>query len=147
MSAMITRFGCFFLRKLRCSELSSLYQKFQQLNNKRYHLIYYTPWPVSFNHFSTSQALQIPNKIFKCKRLLSKCFLGLTVVLLIKGISLLSHKSFKISIYLHYLAVPIFIKREILRSSLLAFTSFPKDTIDSAILFAFLFDGTSFVTT
>ena len=32
---------------------------------------------------------------FKCKRLLFKCFLGLIFVLLIKGISLLSHKSFK----------------------------------------------------
>ena len=32
---------------------------------------------------------------FKCKRLLFKCFLGLMVVLLMKGISLLSHKSFK----------------------------------------------------
>ena len=62
------------------------------------------PWPVSFNHFSTSQTLHYLTKLsrsllepfgFKCKRLLFKCFLGLTVVLLIKGISFLSHKSFK----------------------------------------------------
>ena len=32
---------------------------------------------------------------FKCKRLLFKCFLWLMVVLLTKGISLLSHKSVK----------------------------------------------------
>ena len=62
------------------------------------------PWPVSFNNFSTIQTLQIGNKIiakfvgpfeFNCTRLLFKYFWGLMIVLLIKGISLLSHKSFK----------------------------------------------------
>ena len=104
------------------------------------------PWPLSFNNFSTSQTLQIPNKIitkfvgpfeFNCTRLLFKYFWGLMVVLLMKGISLLSHKSFQelfTSITLLFQLSLRGIILEILPSSLPAFTSFAKDTIDLSLV-------------
>ena len=109
------------------------------------------PWSVSFNNFSTSQTLQILNKIItkfvgpfqlNCTRLLFKYFWGLMVVLLIKGISLLSHKSFKelfTSITLLFQLSLRGIILEILTLSLLSFTFFANDTIDSAILFVFFY--------
>ena len=115
---MITRFGCFFLRKFRCSELNSLLSEVleQTLSPDPLHPSDQFRLTISqlvkpFKYLTKlSQSLLEPFG-FKCKRLLFKCFLGLIVVLLIKVISLLSHKSFKY--YLHpYLVVPIIITRE-----------------------------------
>ena len=112
-----------------------------------------------FNYSSTSQTLQILTKVslsllesfeLKYKRMLFRCFLGLMLVLLIQGTSLVSHKSFK---YLFTYITLLFqlslqgIVLKILTSSLLAVTSFPKKTIDSEIVSAFLFGETSFVPT
>ena len=68
MCPMITRFGCFFLRKLRCSELNSLLLEIlvtlleeQALSSDLLH-------PSGQFHLTisqTSQTLQIPNKITK----------------------------------------------------------------------------------
>ena len=54
-----------FSKSFSCSELNSLLSEVSVtlLKNKCYPLIYYTPWPVSFNNFSTSQTHQIPKKI------------------------------------------------------------------------------------
>ena len=61
MCPMITRFGCFFLRKCRCSELNCLLSEVlvtlpeeQRLSSDLLHPL---------DCFSTSQTSQIPNKI------------------------------------------------------------------------------------
>ena len=91
-----------FLRKLKCPELNSLFSEVLVTLLEEKVLISdllppQTPpplWPISFCRFSNSKTLQIPNKIitkfseplvFKRSRLLFKGFLGLKVVLLIKG--------------------------------------------------------------
>ena len=151
MCPMITRFGCLFLRNLKCSELNSFLSKVlvtlleeQVLSSDVLH-------PSGQFCFADSQLVkpfknltQLSRSLlksfgFKCNRLLFKCFLWLVVVPLIKGISLLSHNSFK------KLFTSITLLFQMLPSSLLAFTSSAKDTIDSAIDFACSLDGASFV--
>ena len=66
MCPMITQFGIFFLRGLRCSELNFLLSEFLVTLLKEQALSSYQLHPlclVSFNNLSTSQTLQIPNKI------------------------------------------------------------------------------------
>ena len=107
MCPMITRFGCFFLRILRCSELNSFLSEVlltlleeKNLSSDLLHSSGQFCLPISqlvkpFKYLTKlSQSLLEPFG-FKCKRLLFKCFLRLIVVLLIKIISILSHKSFK----------------------------------------------------
>ena len=112
MCPMITRFGCFFLRKLTCSELNSLLSEVlitlleeQALSSVLLHPSGHFRLTISqlVKHFKyltkLSRRLLEPFG-FKCNQLLFKFYFffgggGLIVVLLIKGISLLSHKSFK----------------------------------------------------
>ena len=105
MCPMITRFGFFFLRKLRCSGLNSLLSEIlvteeQTLSSDLLHpsdqfrLTISQPVKPFKYLIKLSQSL-LERFGFKCKRLLFKCFLFLMVVLLTKGISLLSHKSVK----------------------------------------------------
>ena len=97
----------FFLRKLRCSELNSLSLEIlvtlleeQALSSNLLHLSGQFRLTISqlfkpFKYLTKLSRSLLVSFGFKCNRLLFKCFLGLIVVLLIKGISLISHKSFK----------------------------------------------------
>ena len=105
MCPMITRFKCFFLRKLRCSELNYLLSEVlvtevgtlssDLLHHPGQFCLTICQLVKPFKYLTKlSRSLLEPFE-FKCKRLLFKCFSGLMVVLLIKGISFLSHKSSK----------------------------------------------------
>ena len=97
----------FFLRKRRYSELKSSLSKVlvtlleeQALSSDlllpsgQFRLtVFHVGKPFKYLT-KLSRSLLEPSG-FRCNRLLFECFLGLIVVLLIKGISLLSSKSFK----------------------------------------------------
>ena len=107
MCPMIALFGCFFLEKLRCSELNSLLSEVlltlleeQTLSSDLLHPSGQFRLTISqqvkpFKYLTKLSRSLLERFGFKCNRLLLRCFLGLLVVLLIKGISLLSNKSFK----------------------------------------------------
>ena len=107
MCPMIALFGCFFLEKLRCSELNSLLSEVlltlleeQTLSSDLLHPSGQFRLTISqqvkpFKYLTKLSRSLFKPFGFKYRRLLFKCFLWLMVVLLIKGISLLSHKSFK----------------------------------------------------
>ena len=102
---MITRFECFFLRKLRCSELNYLLSEVLATEEQTLSAdLLHRPGPFCLTISQLVKPFKYLTKLsqsllepfgFKCKRLLFKCFSGWIVVLLIKGISLLSHKSSK----------------------------------------------------
>ena len=95
----------FFLRKLRCSELDSFLPDvsvtlLEALSSGLLHPSDQFRLAVSqlvkpFKYLTKLSRSLLEPFGFKCNWLLFKCFLGLIVVLLIKEISLLSHKSFK----------------------------------------------------
>ena len=99
MCLMITQFGCFFLRKLRCSELNSFLSEVlltlleeKKLSSDLLHpsgqfRLTISQLVKSFKYLAKLSQSLLELFGFKCKRLLFKCFLGLIVVLLIKGIS------------------------------------------------------------
>ena len=105
MCPMITRFKCFFLRKLRCSELNYLLSEVlvtevgtlssDLLHHPGQFCLTICQLVKPFKYLTKLSRNLLESFEFKCKRLLFKCFSGLMVVLLIKGISFLSHKSSK----------------------------------------------------
>ena len=82
MIEFITAFGCFFSKKTQILRTKVfIIRSFCNSSCRKNNIIWsnLSPWPVSFNNFSTSQALQIPSKIItkfvgsfgKCKPLAS----------------------------------------------------------------------------
>ena len=99
---------CLFLRKLKCPELNSLFSEvLVTLLEEKVLISDLLPHPYGQFRFVDSQIAKpfkyltkiitkfLEPLVFKCSRLLFKGFLGLIVVLLIKGMWLLSHKSSK----------------------------------------------------